>query len=478
MGSNARGLVMTEYDFLVIGSGPAGQKAAIQGAKQGRSVCMIETAARVGGMCVHRGTIPSKALRESAQRYKNAHKLLGTDRPTALPPLMSNVDRVIAGHDRYIADQLQRNQIDLIHGRATFVSNDTVSVISHGGQSRQISGKNIFIATGSIPRQPDNIAIDHEHILDSDSILAMNYLPQSMLVLGGGVIACEYASVFASLGVEVTLVDRFPLPLGFLDEDLPVRFIREFERSGGRFIGEQNILKANFDGLSKVSLELESGQTLEAEKMLVALGRISNIKGLGIEHTDVKLNEMNLIEVNEYCQTHVPHVYAVGDVIGPPSLASSSMEQGRLAACHALGVDQNGGSNLIPVGIYAIPELSSVGLTESQARATHGDIIVGYAEFSEVARGLIADSSDGVLKMIADNKGEQLLGVHIVAEGASDLIHLGQMALIEDMPISNFVEQVFNFPTFAEAYRVAALSIQGQAFTQQVAENTTVTASG
>lgn len=469
---------MTEYDFLVIGSGPAGQKAAIQGAKQGRSVCMVETAAKVGGMCVHRGTIPSKALRESAQRYRSAHKLLGTDQPTALPPLMSNVDRVIEGHDRYISDQLQRNQIDLIHGRASFSSNDTVSVISPGGATQQLTAKKIFIATGSVPRQPDNIAIDHEHILDSDSILAMNYLPRSMLVLGGGVIACEYASVFASLGVEVTLVDRFPLPLGFLDEDLPARFIREFERSGGRFIGEQNIIKANFDGLSKVSLELESGQTLEAEKMLVALGRISNIKGLGIESTGVKLNAMNLIEVNEHCQTHVPHIYAVGDVIGPPSLASSSMEQGRRAACHALGIDQRGGSNMIPVGIYAIPELSSVGLTEAQARATYGDIIVGYAEFSEVARGLIADSSDGVLKMIADVKGEQLLGVHIVAEGASDLIHLGQMALIEGMPISSFVDQVFNFPTFAEAYRVAALSIQGQVQGQDTDVSAAASASG
>lgn len=453
---------MDTYDFVVIGSGPAGQKAAVQGAKVGRSVCLIETEARVGGMCVHRGTIPSKALRESALRYRNAHRLLNTDKPTELPPLMANVGRVISGHDEYISAQLQRNHIVRIHGRASFVSNDTLSIVSPGGQTQQIRGKNIFIATGSIPRQPDNISIDHENILDSDSILSMNYLPSSMLVLGGGVIACEYASVFASLGVQVTLVDRFPMPLGFLDADLPSRFVSEFEAAGGSFLGEQDIVKGSFDGVSEVSIELASGEKLSAEKMLVALGRISNIQGLGIGQTGVKLNEFNLVEVDENCQTTVPHIYAVGDVIGPPSLASSSMEQGRRAACHALGIDQSELNHLIPVGIYAIPELAAVGLNESQARATHGDVIVGYAEFSEVARGLITGSSDGMLKMIADSSGEQLLGVHIVGEGASELIHLGQMALLESTPVSHFVEQVFNFPTLAEAYRVAALSIQGQ----------------
>ena len=453
---------MREFDFLVIGSGPAGQKAAIQGAKSGKSVCLVEAESQVGGMCVHKGTIPSKALRESAQRYKNAHTLLNTDQPTELPPLMSNVGRIIDAHDAYILAQLERNNIVCIHGRATFVDAHTAEIVSPGGKLNKVCAKQIFIATGSMPRQPDNIAIDHEYVLDSDSILSMNYLPQSMLVLGGGVIACEYASVFASLGVEVTLVDRFPLPLGFLDEDLPNRFIAEFEAEGGRFIGEQKIASAAFDGISQVALKLEDGSVLKAEKMLVAMGRISNVSGLGLAATGVEVSELNLVEVNEFCQTNVPHIYAVGDVIGPPSLASSSMEQGRRAACHALGLDQIGLSNMIPVGIYAIPELSSVGLTEAQARSTYGEVLVGYAEFSEVARGLITGSLNGMLKMIADPDGEQLLGVHIVGEGASELIHLGQMALIEQTPVNRFVEQIFNFPTLAEAYRVAALNIRGQ----------------
>lgn len=453
---------MLNYDFLVIGSGPAGQKAAVQGAKAGKSVCLVESETQVGGMCVHKGTIPSKALRESALRYKNAHLLLETVQPTELAPLMQNVGRVINAHDNYISAQLTRNNIHCVHGRATFIDDRTVNVVSPGGKTQKIKAETIFIATGSLPRLPENIAIDHEHVLDSDSILSMNYLPASMLVLGGGVIACEYASVFAGLGVEVTLVDRFPNPLGFLDEDLPPRFVAEFEAAGGRFLGNQTIESASFDGYSEVVLKLADGERLTAEKMLVALGRVSNVKGLAVDRAGVEINEINLVQVNDFCQTNAAHIYAVGDVIGPPSLASSSMEQGRRAACHALGIDQSGLSNMIPVGIYAIPELSAVGLTEAQARAAYGEVVVGYAEFTEIARGLITGTLNGMLKMIADPDGVELLGVHIVGEGASELIHLGQMALSEGTPIDRFVEQIFNFPTLAEAYRVAALSIKGQ----------------
>ena len=453
---------MKSFDFLIIGSGPAGQKAAIQGAKEGRKVCLIESESQVGGMCVHKGTIPSKALRESALRYKNAHRLLVTDLPTELAPLMLNVGRIIDAHDSYITAQLDRNNIQCVHGKAAFIDAHTVEVTSPGGKSQQLTAKTIFIATGSVPRQPTNIDIDHECILDSDSILSMNYLPKSMLVLGGGVIACEYASVFAELGVEVTLVDRFPRPLGFLDADLPDRFIAEFEAAGGRFLGNQEVRRAGFNGVSGATLELETGEQLEAEKMLVALGRISNVRGLKLNAAGVTMTDLSLIEVNDHCQTNVPHIYAVGDVIGPPSLASTSMEQGRRAACHALGMELTGRHNVIPVGIYAIPELSAVGLTESQARAIHGDVTVGYAEFTEIARGQITGSLNGMLKMISDSDGVEVLGVHIVGEGASELIHLGQMALIEGTPVDRFVEQIFNFPTLAEAYRVAALSIRGQ----------------
>ncbi|MBV1879434.1 MAG: Si-specific NAD(P)(+) transhydrogenase [Pseudomonadales bacterium] len=453
---------MDECDFLIIGSGPAGQKAAVQGAKAGLNVVLVESEPQVGGMCVHKGTIPSKALRESARRYQSAHRIFKTDTPTELAPLMKNVNRVVDAHDAYISAQLKRNNIQCIRGKAKFLSPHQVEITHPGRGITVVTARFIFIATGSRPRHPPDIEIDHEYVLDSDSILSMNYLPQSMIVLGGGVIACEYASVFLSLGTEVTLVDRFELPLGFLDQDLAENFVAEFESKGGTFVGRQNVRSAKFDGVAAVRLDLQDGTSLQSEKLLVAQGRISAVNGLGIQSTGVNITDLKLIEVNQYCQTNIPHIYAVGDVIGPPSLASSSMEQGRRAACHAIGDEKSALDEAIPIGIFAIPELASVGLTEAAAIAKHGRVLIGYAKFKEVARGLIAGSSEGMLKMIADDSGEYILGVHIVGEGAAELIHLGQMAILNRTQVEMFVEQVFNFPTLAEAYRVAALQIRGQ----------------
>ncbi|MFT7685504.1 MAG: NAD(P) transhydrogenase [Candidatus Azotimanducaceae bacterium] len=453
---------MKNCDFLIIGSGPAGQKAAIQGAKAGLDVVLIESEKTIGGMCVHKGTIPSKALRESAKRFNSAHRLLKSDIPTELAPLMQNVDLVVDAHDKYISAQLVRNNIDTYIGRASFVNSSTVKVRQSGGESQLFKAKNIFIATGSKPRHPPNIEIDHEYILDSDSILAMNYLPTSMIVLGGGVIACEYASVFQSLGTNVTLLDRFEAPLGFLDHDLSKRFVLDFEKKGGRFIGSKNLKRASFDGLSEVSVELDDGSEVRAEKLLVAQGRISNIDGLNITAAGVNVTDLKLISADENCQTNVPHIYAVGDVIGPPSLASTSMEQGRRAACHALNFGKNKMNDIIPMGIWTIPELASVGLNEKDARQEYGEPLIGYAEFKEIARGLIAGTDEGVLKIISDPSGEKIVGVHIAGEGAAELIHLGQTAILNGTNVKSFVEQIFNFPTFAEAYRVAALSISGQ----------------
>ncbi|MFT6751759.1 MAG: NAD(P) transhydrogenase, partial [Candidatus Azotimanducaceae bacterium] len=303
---------------------------------------------------------------------------------------------------------------------------------------------------------------DHEYILDSDSILSMNYLPTSMVVLGGGVIACEYASVFQSLGTAVTLLDRFEVPLGFLDHDLSKRFVQGFESKGGQFIGSRNIKRASFDGIGEVSAELDDGSKVKAEKLLVAQGRISNIDGLNVPASGVEITDLKLISVDENGQTNVPHIYAVGDVIAPPSLASTSIEQGRRAACHALNFPKNNMNGIIPMGIYTIPELASVGLSEDAARQEYGEPLVGYSEFNEIARGLISGTSDGVLKLISDPDGEKIIGVHIAGEGAAELVHLGQTAISNGTNVKSFVEQIFNFPTFAEAFRVAALSIAGQ----------------
>lgn len=457
----------SSYDLIVIGSGPAGQKAAIQGAKSGKRVALIEQNREVGGACVYQGTIPSKTLRESALQmvqFLNATDVFEFRMrdDVKISSLMTRLDKVVRAHGTFMTEQVARNGIERFHGRAQFVSDRNIHVKGLDGTTTTIAGNSIVIATGSRPRVPDNIPIDHEHILDSDSILSLVYLPKSLTVLGGGVIASEYASIFALLGVQVTMIDTADRPLKFLDQELTEQFCGAFEQTGGTYRGEQKIRSAQWDGFSKVITQLESGQTLESEKMLVALGRLANIEHLAIQAAGLKPTSRGLISVNEHCQTTVPHIYAVGDVIGPPSLASCSMEQGRRAVCHALGLDSGDAPEHIPMGIYTIPEMSSVGLNAQEATEKYGGALVGRAHFHEIARGQISGITNGLLKIVADAKGEKLLGVHIVGEGATELIHIGQMGLLHNIDIDRFVENIFNFPTLAEAYRVAALDIAKQ----------------
>ncbi|MGK0501136.1 MAG: NAD(P) transhydrogenase [Oceanicoccus sp.] len=455
------------YDIIIIGSGPAGQKAAVQAAKADKKVAMIESDKVLGGACVHRGTIPSKTLRENALRISNlrnhAELFSFALRPDIeMAALIDNMHSVISAHDDYINKQITRNKIERIHGRASFIDNKRVSVSMPGGNIDEISADYFVIATGSIPRQIDNIEVDHEHVYNSDSIMSMIYLPQTLTVLGGGVIASEYASIFASLGVQVTMIDRYPRPLGFLDVALTDRFVHAFESEGARFIPEATVKRVYWDGVSQVITELENGKLYRSEKVLSASGRVSNTKGLNIENAGLALNERGIIPVDRHCRTAVENIYAAGDVIGPPSLASASMEQGRRASRAALGLDIGEMSDLIPSGIYAIPELSTVGMSEAQAIEQYGDPIIGVARFDEIARGQISGIQDGLLRIVADPTGKELLGVQIVGEGATELIHIGQMGLLSNMQVDAFVENIFNFPTLAETYRVAALDIVGQ----------------
>ena len=274
-----------------------------------------------------------------------------------------------------------------------------------------------MICTGSVPRQVPNIEVDHENIYDSDSILSMTYLPQSLTVLGGGVIASEYASIFASLGVRVTMIDRYPRPLGFLDAALTDKFVHAFEAEGGRFIANAQIGRVYWDGISQVVTKLEDGTSFRSEKLLSATGRVANVKGLQIERAGLSLNERGVISVDSHCRTAVANIFAAGDVIGPPSLASASMEQGRRASCSALGLDLGEMSSMIPAGIYAIPELSTVGLSEEQAIARHGAAIVGVAPFEEIARGQISGIQDGLLRMIADPAGRNCWASRLSVRG-------------------------------------------------------------
>ncbi len=456
----------THYDIVVIGSGPAGQKAAIQGAKAGKRVAVIEREPGVGGGCVYRGTIPSKTLRESAlqlERTKQSSTTLDVRVPPNIPvaSLMRRVDDVVKAHGLYMENQLKRNGISFFHGRAKFCSPTLIEMLSIDGITQLITADTIVIATGSRPRAPAGIPIDHENILDSDSILSMIYLPRSLTVLGGGVVASEYASIFSALGVHVTLVDRAERPLQFLDEELVRMFVQSFEQGGGRYCAGQAIKDVRWDGISQVVTTLQDGQVITSDKMLVAVGRQPNLEDLNLGATGLTLTEKGTLAVNEHCQTALPHIYGVGDLLGPPGLASSAMEQGRRAVCHALGLPE-GRSSDIPIGIYTIPEMASIGLDEAAARTRYREVLVGRARFDEIARGQISGICNGLLKLVADPTGEYLLGVQIVGEGATELIHVGQIALQHAGTIDSFVENIFNFPTLAEGYRIAALDIAGQ----------------
>ncbi|BCE00588.1 Si-specific NAD(P)(+) transhydrogenase [Marinicellulosiphila megalodicopiae] len=462
-----------DLDFVVIGSGPAGQKAAIQAAKAGQSVALIEQDALLGGACVHRGTIPSKTLRENAKRVnimrENANLAnFQLDETTEMNTLIDRLDLVLKAHDHFMVKQIKRNQIDHIHGRANFEAFDenknkhVIKVRFIQGDEQTIYASQVVIATGSIPREPDDVPIDHEYIFDSDSILSMLYLPKSLTVLGGGVIASEYASVFQALGVKVTMIDKYPRPLGFMDHELTDRFVHAFEQMGGTWLGDTQLNKVYWDNKNSVVCETSTGIEIKSEKLLCAAGRVANIKGLKIENVNLNLNDRGHIPVDENLETPTKNIYAAGDVIGPPSLASTSMEQGRRVACNALNLEIGKMSHLIPTGIYGIPELSAVGLTQTQAVEKYGEVLIGHANFEEIARGQISGIQNGMLKLICSADAKTILGVQIVGEGATELIHIGQMAMLGNFKVKDFVETIFNFPTLAEAYRVAALSALGK----------------
>jgi len=451
------------FDIAVVGSGPAGQKAAICGAKAGKRVVLIEQEREIGGACVRRGTIPSKTLRETALAYSTFQRKTGGMFPLATPQhllvegMMSRLGEVISAHEKFMAEQLGRNGILVWHGRASFSSPHELSVTPLRGERRALSAGTIVLAPGSRPRMPDDVPVDHEHILDSDSILSMHYLPRSLAVLGAGVIACEYASIFAALGVKVTLIDKAARPLAFLEPELTDHFVGALERQDGKFLGGRTTREVAFDGAA-VQIELDDGTHVEAEKVLCALGRVANVEGLELENAGVKLNSRGLIIVDEHCRTASPGIYAVGDVIGPPSLAASAMEQGRRAVSHALDIPAGQAAELIPTGVYCIPEMASVGLTEIRARELHGSVTMGRASFAEIARGQIA-AVDGLLKLVTDTSDGRILGVHIVGEGASELVAVGQVAIQSNWRVEQLIETIFNFPTLAEAYRVAALDV-------------------
>jgi NAD(P) transhydrogenase len=448
------------FDVVVIGSGPAGQKAAIQAAKVGKRVAVIERDRRVGGSCVHTGTIPSKSLREHALRQR-VRRVDLMDEP--LQSLLDGVGATVAAHDAYMAAQLERNHIALLRGRASFNSPHELTIRRIDGSQGIVHAPIIVIATGSRPRSPPHLAVDHEHVLDSDSILSLAYLPRTLLVLGGGVIASEYAATFAALGCKVTQADQLDRPLAFLDPELTTFYVEELHKNEGEYIPRAEAVSTRWDGISQVRTEFRCGRAIMADKVLVALGRLANVDGLELPAAGVTLTTRGHVQVDDHLETTAPGVYAAGDVIGPPALASVSMEQGRRAACHALGLlVPSDPMSRLPTGVYTIPEIATVGLDEQGARRHFGGAIVGRARFEEIARGQINGCQRGLLKLIADAGGRRVVGVQIAGDGATELVHIGQLGLGAELDVDAYVDNVFNFPTMAEAYRIAALDIVKQ----------------
>ncbi|MCH9627837.1 MAG: putative soluble pyridine nucleotide transhydrogenase [Chlamydiales bacterium] len=452
-----------KVDFAVIGSGPAGQTSAIQASKLGKSVALIERDIVPGGNCLNSGTIPSKSLREAIidlTRY-NERSFYGSSclREVTIFDLNYRLSTVLEGERAILLRHFKKNKIRFLQGQAQFETPHTLLVTNYRGEPAwEVEAEKFLIATGSEPRNPLHIPFDEDVILDSTRLLTINSVPKTMLVLGGGVIGAEYASFFATLGTEVTVLDKRERLLPGLDAEIGIHLQVGLKEFGLNFLPLKVPKMIQRVG-NQARVECEDGSVYKAEVLLYALGREANVQGMQVERTAIKLNERGYIPVNEHFQTAAPHIYAGGDVIGHPALASTSMEQGRLAARHAFGAPTHLFPTFYPLGIYTIPEISCCGYTEEELQQKHVAYEVGRAYYYEIARSHIAGSSHlGMFKMLFDKETREVLGVHIVGRNATEVIHTGQVAMSFGAKIDYFVDQVFNYPTFAEGYRIAALN--------------------
>ena len=494
---------MRHYDCAVIGTGPAGQKAAIQAAKLGKRVAIIEKSPAVGGAAINTGTIPSKALREAVLHLTGASKrgLFGegyrVKRDITVADLIFVSQQVIHHELQLVRSHFDRNGIDLIWGEARF-EDPKCLLVSRPGEREHITADKFVIATGTRPALPGSVPFNTKSVFSSDSLLQMEKLPRSMIVVGGGVIGCEYACMMATLGVKVTLVEGRHEVLGFLDSEIIEAFqyhmrsmgmtLRMNEKvahidlikppapaegekaaepavPGGEAEGvapkgsaEAVSLSGNAWNAPMVQATLESGKHLRAQALLYAVGRQGTTEELRLDKAGLAADDRGRIPVDEHYRTPVPHIYAVGDVVGFPALASTSMEQGRLAMCHAYGEPTKSIPELFPYGIYAVPEISMVGKTEQQLTEAGVPYEAGIAQYKELARGQLLGDDTGMLKLLIHQDTHQILGVHAIGTGATELIHIGQAVMAFNGTVEFFINNVFNFPTLAEAYKVAALN--------------------
>jgi NAD(P) transhydrogenase len=459
---------MAEYDFdlVVIGSGPAGQRAAIQAAKLGKHVAVVERRAVVGGVCINTGTIPSKTLREavlylSGYRLRSVYGASYTVKEhVTMDDLLFRADYVMRHENDVIRHQLMRNQVELLSAEASFVDQHILRLeFVDGHNQRLVTAEHIIIATGTRPTKDKSIPIDGKRIFLSDDILEHDHLPRSLTVVGAGVIGLEYASMFAALGVRVTLIDKRDRLLPFVDHEIIDTLVYHLRQNRvtlrlGEEVSELELVNDKND--KRVCIHLASGKRIITERALYSIGRTGATIELNLPAAGLAADKRGYLAVNENYQTEVPHIYAVGDVIGFPSLASTSMEQGRLATCHAFGVETKSVPELFPYGIYAIPEISMVGSTEEELTEQGVPYEVGVANYREIARGQIIGDETGLLKLIFHLETHELLGVHITGEGASELVHIGQAVMTFGGKVEFFINNVFNYPTLAECYKTAA----------------------
>jgi NAD(P) transhydrogenase len=454
---------MQPYDLVVIGSGPGGQRAAIQGAKAGKRVAMIEKQSAIGGVCINTGTIPSKTMREAVLHLSGFYSknFYGANRGASATITMADVifriQRVVENEVGVTQDQLKRNGVDVLHGTGKFMDPHHLRV-ENGNGFAEIEGEFIVIATGTKPAKNPQVPINGRNIIDSDQILSMPQIPRTLIVVGGGVIGVEYACMFATLGVRVIIVEKRPRLLEFADTEMveALSYQMRDHRATMRLNEEVESVEALPDG--KVAANLVSKKRINADALLYAVGRQGNVERLDLAAAGIEADNRGRIKVDADFRTTQPHIFAVGDVIGFPSLASVSMEQGRIAAARAFGLQVQTDPESYPYGIYTIPQISFIGKTEEQLTDADVPYEVGVAYYREIARGQIAGHTDGRLKILFHRETLELLGVHIFGENAAELLHIGQAVFKLKGKITYFIDTVFNYPTLAECYKTAAFN--------------------
>jgi len=453
-----------DLDLLVLGSGPSGQKAAIQAAKLGKRVAVVERRAKLGGNSIHTGTIPSKTLREAVLDELARRPL---DIPDPMHPedreretlefLLDRAARVTGSESRVVREQFRRNNVGVLFGTGEFADEHTIR-ITEDGTTKSVTAEKIVIAVGTTPARPEGVEFDDETIIDSDGLLRLEKrLPRTMTVVGGGIIGVEYASMFGALGTKVTVVDKRPRLLPFLDVEIAEAFTYLLRRRNVTFRLNEGVAAVRRPDEGNAVIELESGKHIVTETVLYATGRQGSTSSIGLERVGITADKRGRVEVDDEYRTKLPHVFAVGDVAGPPGLAATAMEQGRLAALYAFDRPATLLPDLVPTGVYAIPEIGMVGRTEEQLTEEAVPYVTGVARWSELARGLMSGDEDGMLKLLVSTQERAVLGVHVLGTGGTDLVHIGQAVMDREDGVDFLVSAVFNYPTFAESYKVAAL---------------------